>query len=147
MFAARGSPGGTDSSSLVWSGSDGQGQQAHPYSSLSPSKIIRQRLFPFPLVVFPQTGECRGCITPQSSFHAPRLPPGSFIDLFVLYGSCLQEAAIVGGTLATRLGARRRAVGGGGAGHYGLTGGWVQKFKGSYLLCFLHSAWVFKARG
>ena len=23
--------------------------------------------------------------------------------------------------------------------HYGLTGGWVQKFKGSYLLCFLHS--------
>ena len=31
--------------------------------------------------------------------------------------------------------------------HYGLTGGWVQKFKGSYLLCFLHSALVFKARG
>ena len=31
--------------------------------------------------------------------------------------------------------------------HYGLTGGWVQNFKGSYLLCFLHSALVFKARG
>ena len=31
--------------------------------------------------------------------------------------------------------------------HYGLTGGWVQKFKGSYLLCFLHCALVFKARG
>ena len=31
--------------------------------------------------------------------------------------------------------------------HYGLTGGWVQKFKGSYLLRFLHSALVFKARG
>ena len=31
--------------------------------------------------------------------------------------------------------------------HYGLTGGWVQKFKGSYLLCFLHSVLVFKARG
>ena len=31
--------------------------------------------------------------------------------------------------------------------HYGLTGGWVQKFKCSYLLCFLHSALVFKARG
>ena len=31
--------------------------------------------------------------------------------------------------------------------HYGLTGGWVQKFKGSYLLCFLHSALVFKDRG
>ena len=31
--------------------------------------------------------------------------------------------------------------------HYGLTGGWVQKFKASYLLCFLHSALVFKARG
>jgi len=34
-----------------------------------------------------------------------------------------------------------------GSQHYGLTGGWVQKFKGSYLLCFLHSALVFKARG
>ena len=31
--------------------------------------------------------------------------------------------------------------------HYGLTGGWVQNFKASYLLCFLHSALVFKARG
>ena len=31
--------------------------------------------------------------------------------------------------------------------HYGLTGGWVQKFGTSYLLCFLHCALVFKARG
>ena len=31
--------------------------------------------------------------------------------------------------------------------HYGLTGGWVQKFKASYLLCFLYSALVFKAKG
>ena len=31
--------------------------------------------------------------------------------------------------------------------HYGLTGGWVQKLKGSYLLCFIHSALLFKARG
>ena len=31
--------------------------------------------------------------------------------------------------------------------HYGVTGGWVQKLKGSYLLCFLYSALVFKARG
>ena len=31
--------------------------------------------------------------------------------------------------------------------HYGLTGGSVQNFKGSYLLWFLHSALVFKARG
>ena len=36
---------------------------------------------------------------------------------------------------------------GGGQMHYGLTGGWVQKFKASYLLCFLHSALMFKARG
>ena len=32
-------------------------------------------------------------------------------------------------------------------GHYGLTGRWVQKFNGSCLLCFLHSALVFKGRG
>ena len=31
--------------------------------------------------------------------------------------------------------------------HCGLTGEWVQNIKGSYLLCFLHSALVFKARG
>ena len=36
---------------------------------------------------------------------------------------------------------------GSGALHCGLTGGWVQKFRGSYLLCFHHSALVFKASG
>ena len=34
-----------------------------------------------------------------------------------------------------------------GAMHYGLTGEWDQKLKASYLLCFLHCALVFKARG
>ena len=35
----------------------------------------------------------------------------------------------------------------GGAVHYGLTGGWVQKFKASYLFFFLQCALTDYARG